>query len=186
MLQGTHAGRHHGHTKLVFTCSLSDFFIAEADGWRAEVWEIIRATPSLTYQILTKRPERLAACLPADWGAGYPNVWLGVSVENRRWRRRLDTLAQVPAVVHFASVEPLLQDLGDLTPWLPSLEWVIVGGESGPRRRPMALDWLVSVVEQCQAAHIATWVKQDTAFKDGQQGRIPDHIWHIKQLPLGL
>lgn len=186
MARGTYPKSHHGTTLLVFTCSLSDFFIEEADPWRPEVWDIIRATPHLTYQILTKRPERMAACLPADWGTGYANVWLGVSVENRRWLRRLDTLAQVPAVVHFASFEPLLRDLGDLTPWLVGLEWAIVGGESGPRRRAMELAWLTGITAQCQAAGIPLWVKQDVAFRDGQQGRIPDTVWAMKQLPLGL
>jgi protein gp37 len=114
---------------------------------------------------------------------GYANVWLGVSVENRRWLSRLDTLAQVPAVVHFASFEPLLEDLGDLTPWLSRLEWAIVGGESGKDRRPMEVRWLLRIVEQCQAAGVATFVKQDTAFKDGRQGRIPDAVWAIKEHP---
>lgn len=186
LVTGTYRGPRHGDTVLVFPCSLSDFFIEEADIWRAEAWEIIRATPHLTYQILTKRPERIAACLPADGGGGYPHVWLGTSVENRRWLQRVDTLAAVPAVVHFASFEPLLADLGDLRPWLPSLQWTIVGGESGPRRRPMALAWLVSIVEQCQAAGVPTFVKQDTALRDGQQGRIPDAIWACKELPYGL
>jgi len=151
LVEGIYQGTRHGDTVLVFTCSLSDFFIEEADPWRAEAWDIIRSTPQLTYQILTKRPERIAACLPEDWGAGYPHVWLGASVENRRWLPRLDTLCQVPAVVHFASFEPLLRELGDLSPWLPHLEWAIVGGESGSPRRPMDLAWLLHVVDQCQA-----------------------------------
>jgi protein gp37 len=186
LCKGTYKGKRHGDTVLTFTCSWSDFFIDEADPWRAEAWEIIRQTPHLTYQILTKRPERMVSCLPEDWGSGYPNVWLGVSVENRRWLCRLETLAKIPARIHFASFEPLLKDLGDLTPWLPGLEWAIVGGESGARRRPMALPWLSSIVAQCQAAQIPVWVKQASAFRDGQQGDIPDDIWQIKQLPLGL
>src|SRR5262245_9143736 len=64
----------------IFTCSLSDFFVAEADPWRGQAWEIIRATPRHTYLILTKRAERIADQLPADWGDGWPNVWLGVSI----------------------------------------------------------------------------------------------------------
>ena len=63
----------------VFTCSLSDFFHEKADAWRGDAWEIIRRTPHLTYQILSKRTDRIRACLPPDWGEGYPNVWLGVS-----------------------------------------------------------------------------------------------------------
>jgi protein gp37 len=368
LVQGTYPGKHHGDMLLVFTCSWSDFFIEEADAWRHDVWAIIRQTPNLLYQILTKRPERIAEHLPADWGLGYPNVWLGVSVENRRWLGRLDTLLQIPAVVRFVSFEPLVGDVGDITPWLggsyeanvsgrarvsgcftggiddqrvwrdleggcqggqqmergephpflfsqagradqgrlsfragdvqpyPSgsagpqgglqtflwndslgpdsepqkraeegqsskqfgthdifrtidacapcseawsdrperrkecdgqigyrtdqgntdeesgrrttsldskgfqserqgyiqnsprrplggISWVIIGGESGSPRRPMAVEWLGNVVSQCQAAGVATWVKQASAFKDGQQGNIPDHMWQIKELP---
>ena len=183
--KGTYKGKRHGDTVLVFTCSLSDFFIEEADAWRSEAWDLIRQTPFLTYQMLTKRPERILSCLPADWGSGYPNVWLGVSVENRRWLHRVDPLAQVPAVVHFASFEPLLGDLGDLRPWLPHLQWAIVGGESGPQRRPRELAWLLSIVQQCQAAGVPCFVKQDWAFRDGRQGRIPDAIWAIKAWPHG-
>jgi protein gp37 len=183
MAAGTYQGKRHGATLLVFTCSWSDFFIDAADGWRDEAWAIIRATPHLTWQILTKRPERIADHLPADWGTGYPNVWLGVSVENRRFLPRLDVLQALPAVVHFASFEPLLQDLGDLTPWLPSLQWAIVGGESGPTHRPMALGWLQSIVTQCATARVPLWVKQDNGVGPEQQGRIPPEIWSIKQLP---
>jgi protein gp37 len=82
----------------VFTCSWSDFFIEEADAWRPEAWEIIRKTPQLTYQILTKRPERIAAHLPADWGDGYSNVWLGVSVESQKYaNERIPLLLKTPA-----------------------------------------------------------------------------------------
>ncbi len=183
LVQGTYPGKRHADTLLVFTCSLSDFFIEEADRWRADAWEIIRATPNLTYQILTKRPERIAAHLPADWGTGYPNVWLGTSVENRRWLPRLATLTAIPAVIHFASFEPLLGPLGDLTPWLDTVGWAIVGGESGAPRRPMRLAWLYELLQQCQETDIPVWVKQDSAFKDGQQGRIPDAVWAIKDLP---
>jgi len=170
-----------------FWVDMSDLF----GEWVRQEWidacfATMAATPQHTHMLLTKRPERLVCCLPDDWGTGYANVWLGVSVENRRWLSRLDTLATVPAVVHFASFEPLLQDLGDLSPWLPSLQWAIVGGESGAKRkrRPMALAWLLSIVEQCQAAGVPTFVKQDCAFRDGQQGRIPDDIWAIKEFPL--
>lgn len=93
----------------VFTCSWSDFFHEAADPWRADAWDIIRRTPHLTYQILTKRPERLAACLPPDWGAGWPHVWLGTSVENQHWADvRIPLLLHTPAVVRFLSCEPLL------------------------------------------------------------------------------
>ena len=179
-------GERVGHERLVFTCSWSDFFIEEADAWRPEAWDIIRATPNLTYQVLTKRPERIAACLPPDWGQGWPHVWIGVSVENRRWLSRLEMLREIAAAVRFASFEPLLAYLGGIDDYLEGLDWAIVGAESGPKRRPMPLHWLTSLVDQCQAANIPTWVKQGSALRDGQQGDIPDDVWAIKQLPQGL
>lgn len=96
----------------VFACSWSDWFIQEADPWRAEAWEIIRQRPDLVFQILTKRPHRIYSCLPDDWGEhGYPNVWLGVSVEHQDQMWRLGPLLSIPAEVHFASAEPLLGPL---------------------------------------------------------------------------
>jgi len=95
-----------------------------------------------------------------------------------------DILSQIPAVVHFASFEPLLRDLGDIAPWLSLLNWAIIGGESGPHRRPMDIAWLTRLVTQCQTAEVPVWVKQDSAYKEGEQGRIPHAVWAIKQLPL--
>lgn len=98
--------------KRIFTCSWSDFFIEEADGWRADAWEIIRDTPQHTWQILTKRPERILQCLPKDWGIyGYPNVHIGVSVENEANTWRMWYLSLIPAAVRFVSFEPLIGDV---------------------------------------------------------------------------
>lgn len=88
------------------------------------------------------------------------NVWLGVSVETRAYLPRLPCLRKTHAALRFVSFEPLLEDLGDLSPWLPGLDWAIVGGESGPNARPCHLAWLRSVVRQCQAADIPCFVKQ--------------------------
>lgn len=137
-------GRH-----FVFTCSWSDWFHETADPWREEAWEIIRSTPRSIYQILTKRPERIRDHLPADWGNGYPNVWLGTTIENRAFVDRADLLRAVPAAVRFISAEPLLGPLvfdgatrhtwadypaGPLLPLdLSEIDWIIVGGESGGR-----------------------------------------------------
>lgn len=109
---------------LVFTCSWSDFFIEEADEWRDEVWDIIRRTPHLTYQILTKRPERIRECLPPDWGKGYPNVWLGVTIENSDNMRRVMKLFTVPAALYWVSYEPGLGPV-DFT----VIKHIDVGGE---------------------------------------------------------
>jgi protein gp37 len=196
----------------VFTCSWSDFFHEAADAWRPEAWDIIRKTPHLTYQILTKRPERIWDHLPPDWGKGYPNVWLGVSVENQRFVKRTMELLGVPAVVHFVSVEPLLGPIrftfkvatedwtadvltgaayrrmgrGEIEYEMAHrVDWVIVGGESGPDgvRRDMKLEWLESVVRQCDEARVPVFVKQDSGPRDSQQGRIPDHLWARKEFP---
>jgi protein gp37 len=148
--------------KYCFTCSWSDFFIEQADPWRADAWEIIRKTPEITYQILTKRPERIFDCLPKDWHLGYSNVWLGVSCENREAKRRLDALRDIPAALRFVSLEPLLEDLGLID--LSFIDWVIVGGESGPGARPMHPGWARSLRDQCQAANVPFFFKQNGEY----------------------
>ncbi len=162
--------------RLVFTCSLSDFFHPAADEWRTDAWAVIRETPQHTYQILTKRPERMMEHLPwLPHETPWANVWLGVSVESQRYVDRILHLLCLEAVVHFVSAEPLLAPL-DLSPflsrthhafpsaWVPAphtrVEWVIVGGESGPKARHMELKWARDVVEQCRRARVPVFVKQ--------------------------
>lgn len=151
-----------GKTELVFTCSWSDWFHTDADEWRPEAWSLVRRCPNLHFQILTKRADRIAANLPADWGSGYPNVWLGVSVENRKHGLpRIDRLRLIPAAVRFLSVEPLLEDLGAVD--LTGIDWVIVGGESGPGYRPMEHAWARSLRDQCGEQGAAFFFKQSSA-----------------------
>ncbi len=156
--------------RLVFTCSWSDFFIAEADPWRAEAWGIIRRTPHLTYQILTKRPARIASHLPPDWPL--QNVWLGVSVEARVYRYRADVLRRIPAAVRFLSLEPLLEHLAELN--LNGIHWVIAGGESGPGHRPVDADWLRAIRDRCQAAGVPFFFKQWGGRTPKSGGRLLD------------
>lgn len=152
----------------VFTCSWSDWFIEEADAWRDEAWEIIRVTPWLTYQILTKRPERIAGHLPVDWGGGWHNVWLGVTAENQAMAdERIPVLLRTPTVARFVSVEPILGPIqfppGSLTvrtPMVDWVDWVICGGESGPAARPMHPDWARSLRDQCASAGVPFFFKQ--------------------------
>jgi protein gp37 len=143
----------------VFTCSWSDWFIEEADAWRDEAWDIVRRTPHLTYQILTKRPERIAAHLPAG---PLPNVWLGVSIENDAARERLEPLLDVRSRVPvlFISAEPLIAPVDLFRFEYAAVDWVIVGGESGPKARPMSLAWARSIVSWCRSLGIACFVKQ--------------------------
>lgn len=141
--------------RVVFTCSWSDWFIEEADQWREEAYEVIRRTPQHTYQILTKRIERAEFRFPAP---PPPNVWLGVSVESSKYLGRVDMLREVPAAVRFLSVEPLLEDLGQID--LTGIHWVIVGGESGPNARAMHAGWVRSIKDQCIAAGVPFFFKQ--------------------------
>ena len=157
----------------VFTCSWTDWFHKDADAWRADAWDIIRRCQNLTFMILTKRPERIAECLPDDWGAGWPNVWLGVSAENEeQYRRRWRQLYQHPAAVYFVSMEPLLgpiemEDPHDERSAIP--DWVIIGGESGGPKtsRPMRISWAEDIVSQCKAAGVPVFFKQTGAWGEG-------------------
>jgi protein gp37 len=156
--------------RMVFTCSWSDFFISDADAWRKEAWEVIRQTPQHTYQILTKRPDRIVDCLPAGWP--FPNVWLGVSVENPRFYGRIEALRNVSASIRFLSLEPLLTRL----PLLPlnGVSWVVVGGESGPGCRPIKADWIREIRDQCERAHAAFFFKQWGGPQKSRTGRLLD------------
>jgi protein gp37 len=152
-----------GRSALVFTCSWSDWFHEAADAWRDEAWAVIRRCPHLDFQILTKRQDRIAAHLPRDWGSGYPNVWLGVSIENNRHVFRADVLRGIPAAVRFISAEPLLGPLPSLN--LAGIDWLIVGGESGPGFRPMDSAWALDLERLARAAGTAFFFKQSAAPK---------------------
>lgn len=161
----------------IFTCSWSDFFIKEADLWRDWAWGIIRSRPDLQWQILTKRPERIADCLPPDWGEGWPNVWLGVSVETQKEAdNRIHQLIKVDCKVRFLSIEPILGrvDLGgylvvpDMVLKNP-IHWVIIGGESGNENgkykyRPSQLGWYKDIVKVCTESNVPVFVKQLGTF----------------------
>ncbi len=149
-----------GQRWFAFTCSLSDFFIEEADPWRDEAWRIIRDTPHLIWQALTKRPERIKDHLPPDWGGGYPNVWLGTSVENANHLGRAMCLSEIPCRVHFISAEPLLGSLQLDTLKGYCIDWAIVGGESGPGARPMDPDWAREIRDQCAEDGVPFFLKQ--------------------------
>lgn len=166
--------------RLVFTCSWSDWFLPEADEWRDDAWKIIRKTPHLTYQILTKRPQLVAERLPADWGDGWPNVWLGVSVENDLAMWRIKNLAQIPAKLRFLSYEPALGELSGyhLGTALATgmIDWVIAGGESGPGCRPADVKWFQRVRNSCVHYDVPFFFKQH-----GGTRRI-DGVWGGRKL----
>ena len=140
-----------------FVNSMSDLFHKDIpDSYIDRMFDVIRATPRHTYQVLTKRAGRLPKYF-ADRTCP-DNCWLGVSVEDRRRLARIEPLRQVAAKVRFLSVEPLLEDLGEVD--LTGIHWVIVGGESGNQARPMKQEWAERVMRQCKAAGVAFFFKQ--------------------------
>ena len=164
----------------IFTCSWSDWFIEDADLWRDDAWEVIRRTPQHVYQILTKRPERIVGHLPLDWGNGWNNVWLGVSIESQEYLYRKDILVDIPANIRFLSLEPLLGpiDLGKIN----EIHWIITGGESGSNARPMLPEWAIDIKDQCLRNEIAFFHKQNGGNKkiDGAWGSrlLQDREWN--------
>jgi protein gp37 len=173
-----------GRKDFVFTCSYSDFFNPEADDWRRPVWRIIRKCPNLIFLVLTKLPERIPDNLPPDWGEGYPNVWLGVSVGRNKYVGRADVLRTLPTVKRWLSCEPLLEPLPDLD--LTDIDWVIVGGESGPKYRPMDLDWARDIRDRCLLAGVPFWFKQSAGLYP-ETGRVLDgHRWEGRLYRLGI
>jgi protein gp37 len=143
----------------VFVNSMSDLFHDDVPAeFIRKVWDVMRDTPRHTYQILTKRPERMAAVLSERGFAVLPNVWLGTSIEDSRVLHRLDEIRAVPAAVRFVSLEPLIGSVaaGDLT----GIHWAIVGGESGPRARPMDPEWVNEIEAMCRRSGTAFFFKQ--------------------------
>lgn len=183
----------------VFCASLADVFDNQVpEEWRADLFELIKATPHLDWLLLTKRPQNIAKFLPPDWGNGYKNVWLGATIENQdEADRRLWIFLQVPAALHFLSMEPLLSRV-DISPWLvkapygdcsgrtdphsegthsegtnqhprgQSIGWVITGGESGPHYRPANPAWFTNLRDQCAAAGVPFLFKQWSGFSQVQ------------------
>ena len=145
------------HTRY-FVNSMSDLFHEDVpDAFLNQVFDTIRETPRHAYQILTKRQQRMV-----DYFAKRPipeNVWLGVTVEDKRHGvPRIECLRLVYAPVRFLSAEPLLEDLGEID--LTGIDWVIVGGESGPKARPMRKDWVLNLKAQCERSGTAFFFKQ--------------------------
>lgn len=159
--------------KMIFVNSMSDLFHDSVpESYIAEVAKIMLAARWHTYQVLTKRSERLQKLLKSTlaFAAQQPHIWWGVSVENRKHGLpRIDDLRQAPASVRFLSVEPLLEDLGKID--LAGIHWVIVGGESGPGARPMKKDWVLSVRDQCRRSSVPFFFKQWGGTRKSLTGR---------------
>jgi protein gp37 len=151
----------------VFINPNSDFFDNQVpQEWRDEAYADFRQCEHVDLLLLTKRIQNARRMLPPDWNGGWPNVWLGVTVENMtEARRHLSLLLRIPAVCHYVSAEPMLEPR-DLRPWLGpgKIDWVICGGESGSDRREMDTAWARDLRDQCRTAGTAFYMKQMTAF----------------------
>jgi protein gp37 len=143
----------------VFVNSMSDLFHEDVPvEFIRRVWDVMAATPRHTYQILTKRPDRMLEVLSEPEFAVLPNVWLGTSVEDDRVIHRLDDLRRVPASIRFVSFEPLIGSVGAAD--LSGIHWAIVGGESGPKARPMDPVWVDEIADMCAETGAAFFFKQ--------------------------
>ena len=159
--------------KMIFVNSMSDLFHREVpDEYIIAVAKVMLAAKWHTYQVLTKRAERLQSLLNSTLGfaAGQSHIWWGVSVENRKHGLpRVENLRHANAAIRFLSVEPLLEDMGKVN--LNRISWVIVGGESGPGARPMKKEWVISMRDQCRRAGVPFFFKQWGGIRKSTTGR---------------
>lgn len=169
-LQWNKEAEKNGERTRVFCASLCDVFEDHpvANATRPKLWELIRKCTWLDWQLLTKRPERIEANLPADWNKtsfnGWPHVWLGTSIEDMRVAHRADILRKIPATVRFISYEPALGPLNDLD--LTGLDWVLYGGESGSGYRAEDKQWARDMKAKCEAiGTCAFFHKQSAAYR---------------------
>lgn len=182
-LKWNRMAREAGERRRVFCSSLADVFDDEAPpDQRERLWALIKETPGLDWQLLTKRPENFKKYLPKDWGTYYgasgdyyPNVWLGVTVEDqKRAQERIPILAEQSASIRFLSCEPLLEEV-DLSEWLweehtvsceryaearEIINWVIIGGESGNKARLFHTKWARKIIDDCRIAGVKVFMKQ--------------------------
>ena len=159
--------------KMIFVNSMSDLFHdAVPEDYVDAVARVMVSAKWHTYQVLTKRSERLRTLLNSKlrFAASQAHIWWGVSVEDRKHGLpRIEDLQNADAAVRFLSVEPLLEDVGKLN--LAGISWVIVGGESGPGARPMRMEWVVSVRDQCRRANVPFFFKQWGGVRKAASGR---------------
>ena len=168
--------------QMVFVNSMSDLFHKDVpDDFILDIFSTMRQASQHQYQILTKRAERLAESSPQlPWRE---NIWMGVTVESSAYKDRIDYLRYTSAHVKFLSLEPLLDDLGKLD--FTGIDWVIVGGESGPGARPIKIAWVRNIRKQCLAQNIPFFFKQWGGINKKKTGRLLDgKTWD--QMPIGF
>lgn len=176
----------------IFVNSMSDLFHESvSDEFIVSVWRVMRETPHHNYQILTKRPERMAAFVARAIPDVLSNVWLGTSVENTDVVGRIEYLRSVPATIRFISFEPLIGPVGAID--LTGVHWAIVGGESGRNARPIREGWIDEIYGQCDAYSTAfffkqwgTWGKDNKKRSKKANGReYRGRTWNNMPVPLG-
>ncbi|MHB1154919.1 MAG: DUF5131 family protein [Eubacteriales bacterium] len=166
--------------KTVATCFTTDFFLPEADEWRAEAWSIMKQRPDLTFLFLTKRIDRFLVSLPDDWGDGYDNVRIGCTVENQETADfRLPLYIAYPIKNRFVVCSPLLGEI-NLAPYLQGVESVSAGGESGREARECSFEWILHMQEQCRNAGVSfTFRSTGSHFRrDGVLQNINPYMQH--------
>jgi protein gp37 len=168
--------------KMIFVNSMSDLFQeGVSDNYVEAVARVMTAAKWHTFQVLTKRSERLRDLLNTkiEFAAREAHIWWGVSVENRKHGLpRIEHLRQSCALQRFLSIEPLLEDLGTIN--LDDINWVIVGGESGPRARPMDIAWARCIRQQCEEARVAFFLKQlggSKGKRGGEEALLDGRLW---------
>ena len=170
-----------GKSARVFCASMADVFDNKVDpAWRTDLFDVIRMTPELDWQLLTKRPENIRKMLPGDWHDGYGNVWLGTTAEDQKhYDRRWSILRAIPAKLHFISYEPALGPLKIESKPGPYPDWVICGGESGVGARYMKPRWARNLRDECRELDISFFMKQMTG---GKKTPIPPKLL-VRQFP---
>ena len=175
---------------LVYTCFTSDFFVKDADPWRAEAWEMIRLRNDLRFMMITKRIDRLQESLPDDWGDGYDNVTICCTIENQdRTDYRLPIYRAAPIKHKVLICEPLLERIDlksyDIGSWI---EQVVVGGESGKDARICHYEWVTELYQLCVENQVAFWFKQTGArfVKEERLFYIKRQLQHSQARKAGL
>ena len=155
--------------RTIFVNSMSDLFHKNVPlEFIQDVFRVMNETPQHTYQILTKRSDRMKEIAPSlTWSS---NIWMGVSVENQNYISRIDDLREVPASVRFLSIEPLLGPIEDLN--VTGIDWVIVGGESGPKSRPILEEWVLPIRDICLKKNVPFFFKQWGGVNKKKNGRL--------------
>lgn len=186
-LKWNRAAAERGMRTKVFCSSMADVFEdrRDLDEHRERLWDVIDHTPFLDWQLLTKRPQNMLTMAPLHWRNGWPTyVWAGTTAENQAtFDERWEHLRQVPAAVRFVSIEPMIGPVDVRPGGAGDLHQAIFGGESGPGHETLDLDALARGVAAARDRGCAIFVKQDSGPYPGRQGRIPEDLWALKELP---